>query len=195
MPEGETAVPAGIDYARGAEPTVVRRRLVTPKDDAILAARAAGAQVLEGRYAVRKYRGEVAEGNLYEVVETAPNLFLTAGITEVLKLATGATATAFSSSNARLAVGDSSTSASAGQTDLQASSNKLRKIVDGTPSVSTNSVTFTATFGTGDANFAWNEVGVVNASSSGAMWSRTVASLGTKTSAASWVLSWTLSIS
>lgn len=195
MPEGENAVPAGIDHARGAEPTIVRRRLVTPKDQAILDARSAGAQVLEGRYAVRKYMGDVADANLYEVVETAPNLFLTAGITEVLKLATGATATAFSSSNARLCVGDSSTSAAAGQTDLQASTNKLRKLVDGTPSVSTNSVTFTATFGTGDANFAWHEVGVANAASSGAMWSRTVADLGTKSSAASWVLTWTLSIS
>src|SRR5689334_23940106 len=53
------------------------------------------------------------------------SLFLTAGITEVLKLATGAAATAFNATNARLCVGDSTTAASAGQTDLQAATNKV----------------------------------------------------------------------
>lgn len=192
-------MPAGVDLGRGGEPVVVRR-LTSPKDLALVAAKESGVQVLEGRYTVRKYRGEQQPGaadpaDLYEVVETAPNLFLTAGINTVLLLAAGQAATAFSTSNARLCVGDSTTAAAAGQTDLQASTNKTRQIVDSAPTVTNNQITFVATFGTGSANYAWQEVGVANASSGGQMWSRTVQSLGTKTSAASWVLNWTLSIS
>lgn len=185
-------MPAGFDSGRGSEPVVVRR-ITSPKDPALIAARAAGLQVMEGRYSVRKYWGEVADNNLYEIIETAPNAFLTAGITEVLKLAAGQAATAFGT-GARLCVGDSSTATTAGMTDLQASSNKFRQVVDGAPVVSTNSITFVATFGTSSANYVWAEVGVANASVAGAMWSRTVQALGTKSSAASWVLNWTLSM-
>jgi hypothetical protein len=185
-------VPAGFDSGRGSEPVVVRR-ITSPKDPALIAARAAGLQVMEGRYSVRKYWGEVADNNLYEIIETAPNAFLTAGITEVLKLAAGQTATAFGTGNARLCVGDSATATTAGMTDLQGS-NKFRQVVDSAPVVSTNSITFVATFGTSSANYVWAEVGVANASAAGAMWSRTVQALGTKSSAASWVLNWTLSM-
>jgi hypothetical protein len=174
----------------------VLRRIVGPKDEALAEARAKGLQVLEGRYVVEKYRGEVAPGNLYEVVETAPNLFLTAGITEVLKLAVGGTATAFNATNARLCVGDGTAAAAAGQTDLQGT-NKFRQLIDSAPVVSTNQVTFIATFASGSANFAggWQEVGVANAASAGAMWSRTVVNLGVKAAGTVWVLNWTLSIS
>lgn len=189
-------MPTGTDAAHGSEPVVVRH-ITSPKDLAIGAARAAGAQVLEGRYTVQKYWGDVSEGRLYEVVETDPNLFLTAGINTVLLLAAGQAATAFSGSNARLAVGNNSTSSTpvAGQTDLQGAST-YRQIVDSAPVIATNTITFVATFGTGVANFVWAEVGVVNASSAGQMWSRSVPAggLGTKTSAASWVLNWQLSI-
>lgn len=187
-------MPSGFDDGFGHEPAVTRR-LTSPKDPALVAARAAGLTVLEGRYTVRKYWGDVTEGRLYEVIETAPNLFLTAGITEVLKLAAGQTATAFNGTNARLCVGDSTTAPAAGQTDLQASTNKARQLVDAAPAIVGNAITFVATFGTGAANFAWQEVGVANAASGGPMWSRTVINLGTKTSSASWVLNWTLSIS
>jgi len=199
-------VPAGIDTGNGNDPdgiVPVVRRIVGPKDAALEQAQAAGLQVLVGRYRVDKYLGAQQPGSpdpsaLYEVVETAPNLFLTAGITEVLRLATTTgTPTSFSASNARLCVGDSTTPAAAGQTDLQASTNRFRQLVDAAPSVSGNTVTFVATFAQGVANFAWAEIGVANASSGGAMWSRTVpaGTLGTKTSAATWVLNWSLSIS
>jgi len=194
-------MPAGFDTGTGQDPDglVPVRRIVGPKDAALDQAKSAGLQVLVGRYRVEKYHGaEVTPDALYEVVETAPNLFLTAGITEVLRLATATgSPTAFSASNARLCVGDSTTAAAAGQTDLQASTNRFRQLVDAAPSVSGNTVTFVATFAQGVANFPWAEVAVANASSGGAMWSRTVpaGTLGTKTSAATWVLNWSLSIS
>lgn len=188
-------MPTGIDFGRGSEPTGFRFvQLTSEKDSEIERARAAGLTVCEGRYTVEKYWGEKHPDNLYEVVQTAPNLFLTAGISEVLKLAVGASATPFNATNARLCVGDGNTSASAGQTDLQGT-NKFRQLVDAAPTVNNNTVTFVATFAAANANFAWREVGVANHASTGQMWSRTVQDLGTKVNPAVWVLTWSLSIS
>lgn len=108
-------------------------------------------------------------------------------------LIVGGGGTVFSNANAHLGVGDSSTAFSAAHTDLQAATNKFRKAMDATyPQVATNVQTFRSTFATGDANFAWNEWGVFNASSAGTMLSRKVESLGTKTSAQSWQFTVTL---
>jgi hypothetical protein len=105
----------------------------------------------------------------------------------------GGGGTAFNNANAYLGVGDSSTAFAAGQTDLQAATNKLRKAMDATyPQVAGNVQTFRATFGTSEANFAWNEWGIFNASSGGTMMNRKVESLGTKTSAQSWQITVTL---
>ena len=98
----------------------------------------------------------------------------------------------FSNANAYIGIGDSSTAHAAAQTDLQAATNKTRKAMDATyPSRSANVLTFRATFGTGDANYDWNERGIFNASSSGQMLSRKAISLGTKTSSASWQITLT----
>lgn len=98
-----------------------------------------------------------------------------------------AAATPFSNANAYIGVGDSTTAHSVSQTDLVAATNKLRKAMDATyPSGGSNVITFRSTFGTSDANFAWQEWGIFNASSAGTMLSRKVESLGTKTSAQTW---------
>ena len=102
--------------------------------------------------------------------------------------------TNLASGNAYLGVGDSSTAFSAAHTDLQAASNKLRKLCT-TVSRVNGALTFITTFGTSEANFAWNEVGVFNASSGGSMVGRVVQSLGTKTSASSWQLTYTPTVS
>ena len=187
-------MPAGRDTGHGHEPRIIRH--AGPKDAALLAARAAGLSVLEGRYSVAKYHGDVVDpAALYEVVESAPNMFLTAGINEVLLLAAGQTATAYNGTNTRLAVGDSTTAPAPGQTNLQAATNTYRQVVDSPPVVAQNQITWVATFGTTVANFDWREVGVVNAATDGEMWSRTVIDLGSKSSSATWVLNWTLAIS
>lgn len=101
----------------------------------------------------------------------------------------------FTNANAYLGVGDDNTAYAAAQTDLQASSNKVRKAMEATyPSRATNVLTFRSVFATTDANFAWNEWGVFNGSSGNTMLSRKVESLGTKTSAASWQLTVDLTI-
>ena len=103
--------------------------------------------------------------------------------------------TAFNNGNAYLGVGDSSNSFVNTQTDLQATSNKLRKGMNTNyPSRSSNVITFQATFGTSDANWAWNEDGIFNAGSSGTMLTRAVETLITKTSAVSVVFTKTLTI-
>ena len=92
-------------------------------------------------------------------------------------------------------MGDSTTAAAVGQTDLQAATNKLRKAMDaGFPWVWEGTVTWQATFGTSDANWAWQEWGVFNAAAAGTMLNRKVTSLGTKTSAATWQLTVTVTI-
>jgi len=66
---------------------------------------------------------------------------------------------------------------------------------DGTSSGSA-SIQFKSTFGTSDANWAWAEWGVFNSptAATGRMLNRKVESLGTKTSAASWAMTVTLSL-
>ena len=105
----------------------------------------------------------------------------------VVSLAAGAGGTAFNNANAYIGVGDSTTAHAFTQTDLQAATNKFRKAMDATyPQVAANVITYRATFGTSEANFAWQEWGVFNASSAGTMMNRKVESLGTKTSSQSW---------
>lgn len=111
-------------------------------------------------------------------------------------LAVGAGGTAFNNANTYLGVGDSTTAHAFAQTDLQAATNKLRKAMDATyPQVAGSALTFRATFGTSEANFAWQEWGVFNASAAGTMMNRKVESLGTKTSSQSWQLTVTVTTS
>lgn len=108
---------------------------------------------------------------------------------------TGTAVTAFNNANSHIGVGDSSTAFAASQTDLQAATNKLRKAMDATyPTRATNVLTFRSTFGTSEANFAWNEWAVFNASSAGSMLSRKVESLGTKTNTQTWQFTVTLTV-
>lgn len=107
-----------------------------------------------------------------------------------------AASTPFNNANTYIGVGDSTTAFAAGQTDLQAATNKLRKAMDATyPSGASNVITFRSTFATTDANWAWQEWGIFNASSAGTMLSRKVESLGTKTSAQTWQFTATLTFS
>lgn len=116
-----------------------------------------------------------------------------AGRDRLVQLGIGAGGTAFNNANTYIGVGDSTTAFSAAHTDLQAATNKLRKAMDATyPSGGTNVIAFRSTFATSDANYAWQEWGVFNASSAGTMLNRKVESLGTKTSAQTWQFTVTL---
>jgi hypothetical protein len=66
------------------------------------------------------------------VREADGNILVTAGITLLLNLLIGAGGTVYSNANANLGIGDSTTAAAIGQTDLQAASNKVRQAMDAT---------------------------------------------------------------
>lgn len=116
-----------------------------------------------------------------------------AGRNHMVQATVGAAVTAFNNANSYIGVGDSTTAHAVGQTDLVAATNKMRKAMDSTyPSGGTNVLTFRSTFATGDANWAWQEWGVFNASSAGTMLNRKVESLGTKTNTQTWQFTVTL---
>ena len=97
------------------------------------------------------------------------------------------TPTFFDNSNAYIGVGDSTDAFDATETDLQASSNKVRKAMEASyPQRDGAELTFRSLFGTSDANFDWEEWGVFNASTSGVMLNRKVENLGTKADTQSW---------
>ena len=89
--------------------------------------------------------------------------------------------TFFDNANSFLGIGDSTTAFSATQTDLQAATNKKRNAMEATyPQRTDNALVFKAIFATGDANFAWNEWGIFNASTGGVMLNRVIEGLGQK---------------
>lgn len=114
----------------------------------------------------------------------------------VAGLTTG-TGTAFNNANSSIGVGDSTAAHAFNQTDLQAATNKLRKAMDaGYPQVAGNVITFRSTFGTTEANFAWNEWAVFNttAASGGVMLNRKQEALGTKPNTQTWQFTVTVTI-
>lgn len=150
----------------------------------------------------------VAQGlTPYDVLNRENNLLMYGGASVLWQTLLGnGTSTAsqaltyFNNANAAIGVGDSSTAAAATQTDLQASTNKLRKAMDSTYPQHTDATTsgaasaaFKSTFGSSDANYAWAEWGVFNSptAATGRMYDRKVESLGTKT-VGSWAFTVTL---
>jgi len=120
------------------------------------------------------------------------NVALNEGLGELIDIICGlGTPTKWDNSNARLGVGDSNAAESPTQTGLQASTNKTYKTMDsGYPTRSNQTAEWRATFGSADANYAWEEYTVVNASSdTGKNLNRKISSKGTKASGESWVLS------
>lgn len=116
----------------------------------------------------------------------------------------------FSATNGRIGVGTSTTAAAYSQTTLQgdtgvASTTSYFKLVSGAPTISTASspatLVFTAAFGTGVANFAWQEFGtdagtadsVSNSTTGGTFFNRGVSSQGTKASGQTWTATETIS--
>ena len=140
-----------------------------------------------------------------DVADEWGNLLCNAGINGVLgNRLVGGTATAYTSAATALGAGDTSTAAAATQTDLSAAvnaANRYIQLVDSAPTFSTQVMTCVATFATGNGNFAWAEWIIAQNTSSGAnaatasVLNRKVASLGTKTSAAAWTFTVTITIS
>jgi len=135
---------------------------------------------------------------IIEVDEWSGNLGLNEGINLLTSLMCGGAGTVFSNANAYIGVGDSSTAAAASQTALQAATNKAYSAMEATyPTFGTNQqVVFNAIFGSGEANFAWNEFTVINAATdAGTNLLRAVAAKGTKIAGEEWEVTITITFS
>ena len=164
------------------------------------------APTLKGHWQAAYFDGEWTAEQIDQGLAGAPvevhegdNLLVNTGIALMLNLLIGAGGTTYANANAYLGIGDSSTAAAASQTDLQASTNRVKKVMDATyPSLSGQTMTWRCTYSTSEGNFAINEAGLFNggpAFATGTMMNRIVSSLGTKTSATTLQLTLTITIS
>lgn len=133
-----------------------------------------------------------------QFTEIEGNLLLNEGINELWTILCSATGTKFDNTNAYLGVGDSSAAENATQTGLQAATNKLYKAMEASyPTYGTSQkATWKSSFGSAEANFAWNEFTVANGNSDASKnLNRKVSSQGTKTSGQTWELTLEITLS
>lgn len=131
-----------------------------------------------------------------EVVCDTQNIILDTGANEMLKLISGTGGTAFDSANGYIAVGSDATAENSAQVGVLATGNNkaYAKIDSGYPTVTGRQVTYRASFGDNEANFAWNEASIMNGNGANAIsMNRKVSSLGTKTTG-TWTIQITVSL-
>jgi hypothetical protein len=145
-------------------------------------------------------------------IDVAGNLLTTVGLNLITQLLIGTTTVgSIKNAQAIVGVGATATAATVGDTALGANAGSAwYQQADGSnPTQANGVITMLCTFATGNANFAWNEwcwasttTGTITAGatlasvSSGTevMWNHKIASLGTKTSAASWAFTTTVTL-
>lgn len=153
---------------------------------------------VRGIFTIAKY--EVTKSGIiapepHEILQFS-NLSANAGLQLEADLLIGAGGTVFSNANAHIGIGNGTTAVSAAHTDLQGAS-KTRKAMEASyPSRASQTVSWRSVFGTGDANYAWEEIGLFNASTAGTMLCRALISAPfTKTSALSMTVTYTRTVS
>ena len=101
---------------------------------------------------------------LEAVEEFRGNVLLNEGIQLLEDIITGldTTSNKWDSDHANLGVGNGTTSENASQTGLQGTQIKYKGMDDGFPSRSGQTISWRATFGDTEANFAWEEFTVAN---------------------------------
>jgi len=120
--------------------------------------------------------------------ETVDNLVVTSGLSHIASRIKDATATAMS----HMAIGSGTSAAILADTTL---GTELGRVALTSTTVSTNTVTYVATFGAGVGTGAITEAGLFNASSAGTMLCRTVFAVVTKGASDSLVITWIVTIS
>jgi hypothetical protein len=139
----------------------------------------------------------------YSMTEHLGNAVLQAGWARVLANLTSvpASTAVFDGTHTRIGVGDGSTAVNAASnTDLSGAS-KWFQLVSGAPTIGgtiPKTCAWSATFGTSDGNFAWNEFGIDNGTASGntvsaPLLNRAVVSQGVKVAGQTWSATATLS--
>ena len=134
-----------------------------------------------------KMKGHLQVSLNGEVVRDIDNLVVTAGKNYVAdRMKNNSTVMS------HMAVGSGTTAAAAGQTAL---GTELGRVSLTSTTVSSNVVTYVATFAAGTCTGAVTEAGILNASSNGTMLCRTVFSVVNKGSADSMTITWTVTVS
>lgn len=138
-------------------------------------------------------------------VDEPGNLLANAGINRLGSLLIGGGGQAYDNTHCAIGAGDTNTAAAASQTDLAATvnaANRWFQVADATyPTFASQVLTVVATFATANGNFAWAEWAIAGNTASAAaaatapLLNRKVAALGTKTSAAAWAFTVTITIS
>ena len=123
-----------------------------------------------------------------EVVKEVPNLVVTTGKNYVASRMKDATATAMS----HMAVGTGSTAAAAADTALGSESARVALT---STTVSTNTVSYVATFPAGTGTASLTEAGLLNAASSGTMLCRTVFAVVSKGASDVMTVTWSITAS
>ena len=135
-----------------------------------------------------KMKGHLQVSLNGEVVRDIDNLVVTAGKAFVASRMKNTSDSAMS----HMAVGSGTTAAAAGQTAL---GTELGRVSLTSTTVSSNVVTYVASFAAGTGTGAVTEAGILNASSNGTMLCRTVFSVVNKGSADSMTITWTVTVS
>ena len=123
-----------------------------------------------------------------EVVKEVPNLVVTTGKNYVVSRMKDATATAMS----HMAVGTGSTAAAAADTAL---GSEAARVALTSTTVSTNTVSYVATFPAGTGTASLTEAGILNAASSGTLLCRTVFAVVSKGASDVMTVTWTITAS
>jgi hypothetical protein len=130
-----------------------------------------------------------SQGNVKDTREFK-NLVVTTGLNFIVSRMKDATATAMS----HMELGTGATAAAAGDTTLGAAIASSRTALTST-TVSTNTITYVASFAAGTGTGAVTESGIFNASSAGTMLCRTVFPVVNKQSGDSMTVTWTITVS
>jgi len=134
-----------------------------------------------------KMKGRLQVSLNGEVVRDIDNLVVTAGKGYVADRMKNN-----SSTMSHMAIGSGTTAAAAGNTEL---GTELGRVSLTSTTVSSNVVTYVATFAAGTGTGAVTEAGILTASSGGTMLCRTVFSVVNKGSADSMTITWTVTVS
>lgn len=144
----------------------------------------------EAKFKLKKYNTRDSQDKREpdEILEFEDNVFLDEGIGAIWDLATGlGSPNVFNNTNTNIGVGNGTTAEDSTQTGLQGGSTAFASMDTGYPSRSGTTVTFYCTFGGTEANFAWEELTVVNdVDDTGLNINRKAKSMGTKVSGQEW---------
>lgn len=153
---------------------------------------------LKRRWIIEKFasQADFEAHNSYEKNIVNHNILVNEGINEVWTILCSAGGTDFDNTNAYLITGTGVGAAAAGDTEATFTAGVAKAMEAGYPTYGTSQkATWRSVFAAGDANQAWAEFGVMNASTGGKLLNRLVSAQGTKIAGQVWQLTFEISLS